>query len=52
MSQKLEETNELLTSLKSDSGHQMQANETQLTEIMERMRGKELVIDQNANEMR
>ena len=41
-----------MNSIQQDSGNQAVANEVQLTELVERMRGKELVIDANANEMR
>ena len=41
-----------LASLQSDSGYQAKENETQLSEMLERIRGKDLVIDANTNEMR
>ena len=52
LKRRLDELSIQLASQQSDSGQQRMANETQLTEMMERIRGKELVIDQNASEMR
>ena len=45
-------TADLLATHQSDSGQISKENETQVTEMLERIRGKELVIDQNVNEMR
>ena len=41
-----------MNSIQQDSGQQAVANEVQLSEMVERIRGKELVIDANSNEMR
>ena len=41
----LAQTSELLASQQTEGGEQRKANETQITEIMERIRGKDMVID-------
>lgn len=48
----LTEIQNSLQSEESESNKQRIANETQMSEVLERIRGKELVIDQNSHEIR
>ena len=48
----LTEIQNSLQSEESESNKQRIANETQMSEMLERIRGKELVIDQNSHEIR
>lgn len=49
---KLDEMTNSLVSEESQKNKQRIANETQMSELLERIRGKELVIDANSNEIR
>lgn len=50
--QQFSEMQNSLQSEETESNKQRIANETQMSEVLERIRGKDLVIDQNSNEIR